>query len=307
VDSPRLVVFETWVASAVAVTAVKHGRPDRELQKSNAILCQKSATRLGLSPKFPSYCGMAKRCLFCPRTVDSAEHVWSDWILEDLKPVQPIHIRIGKTISKWVDNPEVRVKNVCQKCNNGWMSDIENENKPHMLAMMNDEPTVLAPKQQKLLTRWAILKAIVIDGSSKSRIPFYSESERTGVKPPARSIPVGTFAWIGRLSVKAFHAGLTDTFGAINNVPKAFHGCVTTITVGHLAIQVITMHVLPMFATTHLGPAYKPGAWDLNLLDIWPVFDEEHWPPRFSFELKGSTHHIAGLINRWKIGSDITK
>ncbi len=250
---------------------------------------------------------MAKRCLFCPRTVDSAEHVWSDWILKDLKPVQPIHIRIGKTTNKWVVKPEVRVKCVCQKCNNGWMSAIENENKPHMLAMMNDKPTVLEPSQQKLLTRRAILKAMVIDGSSKSRIAFYSESERTTMKPPSRSIPVGTLAWIGRLSVKAFHAGLTDTYLPIGNVPKAFHGCVTTIIVGHLAIQVVTMHVLPMFATLHLRPDYKPGAWDVNLLDIWPVFGEERWPPRFSFDLKGTTHHIAGLINRWKIGTDITK
>jgi|SRR5271169_2007089 len=250
---------------------------------------------------------MAKRCLFCPRAVDSAEHIWSDWILEDLKPVQPIHIKIGKTMSKWVDNPEVRVKCVCQKCNNGWMSDIENENKPHMSAMMNGKPTVLEPKQQKLLTRWAILKAMVLDGSSKSRGPFYSESERTDMKPPSRSIPIGTHAWIGRLSLKSFHAGLTDTFGEIGNIPRAFHGCVTTIIVGHLTIQVVTLHVLPMFATMNPLPVYKPGAWDLNLLDIWPAFGEERWPPRSSFELKGTTHHIALLINRWKIGTDITK
>jgi len=187
------------------------------------------------------------------------------------------------------------------------MSDIENENKPHMLAMMNDKPTVLEPKQQKLLTRWAILKAMVLDGSSKSRIPFFSESERIGMKPPSRSIPVGTLAWIGRLSVKTFHAGLTDTFGKIGNVPKAFHCCVVTIIVGHLAIQVVTMHVLPMFATMRIRPVDNPGAWDVNLLDIWPVFGEKCWPPRFSFALKGPTHHIAGLINRWKIGTDITK
>ena len=260
----------------------------------------------GRPPAYERYCGMAKQCLFCPRTVDSAEHVWSDWILQDLKPVHPIHIRIGKTISKWVDKPEVRVKCVCQKCNNGWMSDIENENKPHMLAMMNGEPIVLESQQQKLLTRWAVLKATVIDGSSKRRIPFYSESERVSMKPPLRAIPVGTFAWIGRLSVKAFHAGLTDTFGGVDNVPKAFQGCITIIVVGHLVIQVLTMHVLPTFATRRLCPVYKPGAWDVNLLDIWPVFGEECWPPRFSFELKGTTHHIAGLINRWKIGEDIT-
>lgn len=250
---------------------------------------------------------MARQCLFCPNPVDSAQHIWSDWILQDLKPVQPIHIKMGKTFSKVVKNPEVRMKCVCQKCNNGWMSDVESENKPHMLAMMNDKAIVLQPVQQKLLCRWAALKAMVVDGSSKTRIPFFSESEKILMKPPMRALPVGTLAWIGRLSVKAFHAGLTDIFGEINGIPRAFHACVTTIIVGHLVIQVMTMHVLAMYATMPIRPNERPGAWDVNLLDIWPAFGEKSWPAQFSFELSGTTHHIGQLVNRWKIGEDITK
>jgi hypothetical protein len=185
------------------------------------------------------------------------------------------------------------------------MSDLENENKPHILAMMHGRSIILKPAQQRSLARWSTLKAMVIDGSSPKRIPFYSSSERIGMKPPSSFIPVGTVAWIGRLSVKAFHAGLTDTFGEINHIPKAFHGCVVTIIVGHLVIQVVTMHVLAIFATNIIRPAYKPGAWDVNLLDIWPVFGDAPWPPRLSFELKGTTHHIAGLVNRWKTGENI--
>jgi hypothetical protein len=160
-----------------------------------------------------------------------------------------------------------------------------------------------------MLTRWAILKAMVLDGSSPKRRlnKFYVDSERANLKPPLRSIPVGTQAWIGRFSTIGFHAGLMDTFGEINRIPKAFRGCVTTIIVGHLAIQVLTMHVLAMFGTDHVRPMENPGAWDVNLLDVWPVFGEKSWPPPFSFEPKGATHHVARLINRWKVGTDITK
>ena len=248
---------------------------------------------------------MAKQCLFCPRPADSAEDVWSKWILKDLKPIQPIRITQGKRKSEWIDSCKVRVKCVCQKCNSGWMSDIEGENKPHMRAMMNDELTVLTPTQQRSLTRWSVLKAMVIDGSSKSRTPFYSESERTSMKPSSSFIPVGTLAWIGRLSTKQLYTGLTDTFGEINHVPKAFHGCVVTIVVGHLVIQVVTMHVLPMFATNVIHPVYKPGAWNINLVDIWPVFGSAGWPPTLSFTLKGADS-IAALVNRCRIGDDIT-
>ena len=251
---------------------------------------------------------MSKQCLFCSNPVDSAEHVWSDWILKDLKPSKPIHIKIGKPAGKWVDNPEARIKCVCQKCNNGWMNDIDGENKPHMLAMMNDKNEVLTPAQQKLLTRWAILKAMVLDGANpKKRIPFYSEPERVGMKPPSRSLPVGTRTWIGRLSDKAFHAGLGDTFGKIDDIPKGFHGCDTTIIVGHLVIQVVTMHVLPMFATRGLRLGCKPGAWDVNLMEIWPVFGEKRWPPSSTFTLDRTSSGIGTLVNRFKIGTDITK
>src|SRR5579872_2842607 len=156
---------------------------------------------------------MARQCIFCPKPVDSAEHLWSDWILEDLKPVEPIHIKFGKSLDVQQDKPEIRIRCVCHKCNNGWMNDVEGENRPHMLAMMNDKPTVLSPPTQKLLTRWAIMKAMVLDGSSPKRrpIPFYNESERIGMKPPLRALPVGTFTWIGKLFVKTFHADLFDT------------------------------------------------------------------------------------------------
>jgi len=252
---------------------------------------------------------MAKKCIFCPQPANSAEDIWSSWILEELKPSQPIRITRGKIKSEWIDDPRVRVKCVCKKCNNEWMSDIENENKPHMLPMINGKPAVLEPKKQKLLTRWAILKAMVIDGSSKSRKPFYDESDRANIKPPLRAIPVGTLTWTGRLAVKSFHVGVFDTYGEIGNVPKAFHACNTIIIVGHLVIQVLTMRVLPMFATgRQVNARCNPGAWNVNLLDIWPALGDKAWPPAFSFTLKGPReHHIGSLIHRWRIGEDITK
>lgn len=252
---------------------------------------------------------MAKICLFCSNPSNSGEHLWSEWILKDLKPVQPIHVKFGKTFAQWVDNPEVKINCVCHKCNNEWMSDIEGEVKPFMQPMMHGKPVALRPSEQKLLTRWAVLKSMVLDRASPKRrsTPFYSECERTGMKPPLRALPIGTFAWIGMLSVEAFHAELFDIFGETDGIAKAFHGCITTIIVGQLVIQVATMHVLPMFATRRVLAECQPGAWDVNLLDIWPIFGDKRWPPPFPFILKGTTpHHIARLVRRFRIGEDIT-
>jgi hypothetical protein len=248
--------------------------------------------------------------LFCPNPVDSCEHIWSDWILKDLKLGSRIQIKFGNSFAKWVDDPEVKIKCVCQKCNNGWMSDIEGENKPHMLAIMNDKPTILTPTEQKSLARWTILKAMVIDGARpKQRIPFYSLSERLDMKPPSRFVPPGTLVWIGRLSVKSLHAAILDSRGQINGIDEAYRGCITTIIVGHLAIQALTIHVLPRFLgmlrRLHIDP--KPGAWDMNLLDIWPVFGEMSWPPAVTFTLGRTSTSIGHLADRFRIGTDITK
>lgn len=184
------------------------------------------------------------------------------------------------------------------------MSDLENSNKPQIRAMMHDKPINLGPAQQKLLARWAVLKAMIIEAANRERTPFYGADERIGLKPPSSFFPVGTSVWIGRLSRKAYHAGGTDIWRQIDQVPRAMHGCLTTIIVGHLAIQVLTAHVLPMFATSRPSFECNPGAWDINLLDIWPVFGARKWPPPVTFTFKGP-NSIATLINRWKLGEDI--
>lgn len=246
---------------------------------------------------------MPRQCLFCENRVDSAEHVWSDWILKDLNPVEPLRRQIGKHTDVWSDNPEVLVRCVCQKCNNGWMSDLEAKNKPLIHAMINDEPCALSGDDQTALTRWVLMKAMVLDVVNSKRRPFYSTEEKTEIKS-GLSIPLGNLVWLGRLSVKAFHAGGTDVWADIDQQPKGFHGCVTTIVIGHLIIQVFTGHLLQQRAIDSLRINCKEGAWDISLLDIWPVAAPLRWPPSLSFTLRGP-NPIRGLIKRWKIGQEV--
>ncbi len=99
-------------------------------------------------------------------------------------------------------------------------------------------------------------------------------------------------------------------FRQLENVPKAIHGLVTTIVVGHLALQVLTLQVLPMFssrfmfANSFIAVEDNPWKWDVSLLDIWPVFGAVRWPPPVSFTLKWP-NSIGRLAFRWKVGTDI--
>jgi hypothetical protein len=136
--------------------------------------------------------------------------------------------------------------------------------------------------QQKVFARWAVLKAMIIGSSDRHRILFYDEFERKSFKPPSFAMPVRTHVWVGRFAGAGFHAGGTYILASMEKIPKAVVGCVTTIIVGHLAIQILTTHVIPKFATRIFNITILPGRWDENLLTLWPVFGCVKWPPRMT-------------------------
>jgi hypothetical protein len=245
-----------------------------------------------------------KQCLFCPNPVDSAEHLFSKWIIKDLENAPPIRVSIGKTPSTWVASPEIKIPSVCKPCNNEWMGNLETASKGQLHAMINDDPCWLTKKDQVKLARWVLMKAMVIDSINPQRPLFYLNAERTQVK--SATIPVGTLVWLGRLSSHNFHAGGTDIWGDLDEIPKGFQGNVTTMVMGHLVTQVLSGHVLSQLASTRIqvGLAPKVGAWNVNLLDIFPTTEQLRWPPSVSFTLQGADS-IRELVNRWKIGENI--
>lgn len=246
---------------------------------------------------------MIRECLFCPNPVDSAEHLWSDWILSDLKAATSIRVTIGRD-STWVKSPEIKVKCVCHACNNGWMSRLEEANKLVIHAMINDDPCGLSKRDQNKLVRWAILKSMVLDFCNPKRALFYTKVERETLKDKS-GLPERSLVWLGRFPRKAFHVGGTDIWGEIQKTPRAGHGCVTTIIMGHLVIQVFTFHILVrQFASEQINIGCKPGDWNLNLLDIWPIASPLQWPPNVSFTERGASG-IVSLLNRWKLGENV--
>jgi hypothetical protein len=103
--------------------------------------------------------------------------------------------------------------------------------------------------------------------------------------------------WLGRFSAKSYHAGGTDIWRPLDEIPKAIHACVTTIVVGHLVIQVLTAHVREQFATCRETHYCKNGPWNAYLVEIWLAKESLRWPPPLSFAERG-TDSIATSTNR---------
>lgn len=172
------------------------------------------------------------------------------------------------------------------------MSGLEEANKLAIRAMMNDDPHYLTKRDQDKLARWAVLKAMVIDSCNENRQLFYRPAERIELRTHSK-IPSRTLVWLGRFSTKAFHAGGTDTWGQIDETPKASHGCVATFVVGHFVVQVLSLHVLSQFASQNVRIGCRMGDWKSNLLDIWPTVGPLRWPPNASFTFQKGPSNIA--------------
>jgi hypothetical protein len=91
-------------------------------------------------------------------------------------------------------------------------------------------------------------------------------------------------------------------------VPEKIIGCVSTIVVGQLVVQVATLKGTD---ETFEGTVFldsRPGDWDKLLVQIWP--DDGGtlvWPPAMILSDDGSERSLTALQERWKpvVDSDL--
>jgi hypothetical protein len=115
-------------------------------------------------------------CLFCDERVGSSEeHVFGKWMGKVLgkrsgqnTSFNAMHksasrheylkhkVRQGDVLSK-------RLKGVCEACNNGWMSVIENATKPIAEPLLLMKAKQLSLEEQRTLSCWLMLKTMVVE------------------------------------------------------------------------------------------------------------------------------------------------
>lgn len=108
-----------------------------------------------------------KRCVFCGAAAGNAEHVFPDWLSKEFgyRDSTVVMEREGGATHTWQSKIfQHKVKSVCQGCNNGWMSEIENKVKPYLGAMAKGTkiPTELDSEKQRDLALWAQKTFLVV-------------------------------------------------------------------------------------------------------------------------------------------------
>lgn len=123
---------------------------------------------------------MAKPCIFCEREGKlSKEHLWPNWLGK-------MYVRAGdekysfgsKTyLDKELQRDGVHekpghlfsLKNrvVCQECNNGWMSEVEEEVKPIILKLIGGKKLKVSDLELKALSFWLAMKVVTAEFAEK--------------------------------------------------------------------------------------------------------------------------------------------
>jgi hypothetical protein len=141
-----------------------------------------------------------KRCIFCGGAANSGEHVWPKWA-HGVLPARPGHVQVtfegpvtkdilSRTSQRQRQGSvaKVTVPRVCRRCNNGWMSEYEQQAKATLKAMMVGPRLALGTDTQRLLVGYFTLKLMVLDWTNAD--PVFAQSDRSAFQLD-RTIPRG--------------------------------------------------------------------------------------------------------------------
>lgn len=215
-----------------------------------------------------------RQCLFCSNRGNSLEHVWPRWICEHFRVQSPnlvVSKRIGRPTVSWLAyQPELTTRFVCQRCNNGWMSRLEQQAQPYVQSLVLGENSFLNTAAQSFIALWAVKIAMVLDGLAGANERTYTAHERAQLRALS-FIPRKTNVWLAT-------SGDPEVFMSSRNrhftqAPSAAPSAVaTTIVLSRLVLQVLTVRLpLDLTEETRLSINVRRAPWQDVTVQIWPA------------------------------------
>jgi len=222
---------------------------------------------------------MSRECAFCRSTAKlTGEHLWSDW-MNDLFPGRKhftMRDKHGKFSKKWrTAELDWTAKVVCEPCNGGWMSKIENEHaKPAMTDLIRGTGDITISKSiARSIALFAFKTAVVFDHMQKERGPFFHRIIRDRFRESCEISPTIRM-WMTAYSPSGSGAVHTCYHEGRHTLSGRIELYICTYAVGHFVFQVCAERG-PMRA--YLTP--RPDFEDLAI-PFWPsVPKETTWPP----------------------------
>jgi hypothetical protein len=252
-----------------------------------------------------------RQCIFCGNRAGNREHLFPAWILKKVEPIKLAGF-IGHNKNLVIEK-EWTVKTICKTCNEGWMSKLETANEPLIGPPIDGKSILLDQLQRMFVAAWSAKTAMMMDSTTQSARPlFYTEDERHALMT-STEVPPRTTVWLGRflgtvnLGAVSFNVSVREELWR-----DVWPTRVTTFLLGHLVIQVVTVHIHAV--AVHASAEYRnrtirisctKGPWDEILVACWPPDGRNlYWPPVLAFHEDIGGMDFTALSDRYSIGRE---
>src|SRR5260370_830069 len=223
-------------------------------------------------------------CLFCGEDLSSGrsrEHVFPQWLLDELniRAEQVSAVHVFKT-EEPDSEPEVLSERsltlenihegrICARCNNGWMSDLENSCKGVLLDLIHGrrQPAQLSETECLPIARWAAKTAYVLNSSANYTIKAPPQQLRE-LRENTRDLPWGVvvIATTGPFVNFRWFQSNRWMLCAPDNLTKRIAGLMDTRT---YKIGVQFGHML-LIVAWHAIPGWWKMLWSHQHVVLWP-------------------------------------
>jgi hypothetical protein len=238
-----------------------------------------------------------RKCLFCSNNANSLEDAWPHWMTNQFKASQLSEAQLERRGIKhkpWrVHQPELKVRYVCQPCNNGWMSQLESQAKHFLQPLLIGEHCSLDISGKTTVALWSLKTSMVLEALDQPSKRAYTQQEREQLRTQC-AIPWRTSVWLASsinpsifLSCKNRHLNADDE--------KNISGVSITMAFAHLVLQVLTIRVPPdVGPTTQVTTNVRRGPWDQATVQIWPAKPiQTEWPPQLGLNSEWGIDALA--------------
>jgi hypothetical protein len=228
---------------------------------------------------------VTRNCIFCSGTPVTREHVFPQWKGAALAR-DPRGLPKPYKFERWSiegDGPpsnrcawssagplDFVTKCVCSACNNGWMSQVEDQVKPIVIPLIEGRRQTFDSAMQAKLGLWATMKTMLAAYAQRDVLvvpEFWRSSVFEDRKPPEGWIVLATSYRGRRPALFAVHR--LKLYNRESEEPSLDNqGMMLTVAIGYLAMKVIGVH--------------RPGITNSTpeLVQLWPASSHAvSWPP----------------------------
>lgn len=236
-----------------------------------------------------------RKCALCQQTDSppNKEELMAKWVAREF-PDHPWTIHSKTTGRQFKSRHDfgLTTNKICTRCNNGWMSQLENKAKPILTPMIHDTATTLDVNAQTDVAKWAMKTSVVFDIHSNRSPVFFTPDDCLRLFQaqalPDADVAIFLARYVGTSREQMQMTESRRKFAPSDpksHDPLGINTHTMTFAIKHLAVQIFSLHRAKEFDSPLI--VHAPSGWQDALVQVWPAIVDRAWPPRLALDENG--------------------